>query len=81
MLHDDEDEDQDSGTVETTDLLASMVPNKLDVPVDLMSYEELWNWIYQEILKEYWSKGGKLKHIKYGHTDFLASFWLEEKWP
>ena len=41
-----------------------------------MKYEELWEWITQEILKEHWGNGGKSKCVKFGNNDFEPSFWL-----
>ena len=46
-----ETEDDDLNSVR-----ASLVPKKLPATVNLMKYEELWKWITQEILKEYWRK-------------------------
>ena len=45
-----------------------------------MNYSELWAWITEEILKEHWKKGGKLKCVKFGNEDFEPSFWLGEVW-
>ena len=59
---------------------ASLLPFKLPSLVHLLSYEELWQWISREALKEHWRKGGKSKHVKYGYPEFEPSFWLGDLW-
>ena len=69
-LEDDDEEETLNG------LRASLLPHKLPAPIALMKYDELWNWLSVEILKEHWRKGGKSKCVKYGNPDFEPSFWL-----
>ena len=81
----DDDEELISGdqNVDLDDLSnarASILPRKRPASVGLMNYTELWKWISEEILKEYWARGGKSKCVKYGRADFEPSFWLPEIW-
>ena len=62
------------------DARASLLPAKLPALVSLMSYEELWKWISQEVLKEHWRNGGQNKYVKWGYAEFEPSFWLGELW-
>ena len=72
--HDDEEDELNGAR-------SSILPEKLMAPVNLLKYSELWAWLTNEILKEYWSKGGKLRCVKFGHRDFEPSFWLGNIWP
>ena len=72
----EEEEDYDA----LNDLRSELVPKKLPAVVELMSYEELWKYVSQEVLKEHWKKGGKSKCVKFGHPEFSPSFWLEDVW-
>ena len=62
--------------------LRSHLPaSKLPADLDLMNYKELWKWISNEILKEYWGRGGEKRVINYGNPDFLPTFWPNDVWP
>ena len=58
----------------------TMFAKKLPADLKLMIYSELWTWLTEEILKQYWFKGGELKCVKWGDPNFEPSFWLGEMW-
>ena len=80
LVSGDQIHELDQGEDNLCQARSSVLPRKLSVPVSLMNYTELWAWINEEILTEYWAKGGKLKCIKFGNCDFEPSFWLNEIW-
>ena len=53
IIDDDQILESDNEDDDLNDLRASLLPNKLPAVVFLMKYEELWEWITQEILKEH----------------------------
>ena len=73
--------DDDSDEDDYANARGTILPNKLPADLNLMVYSELWSWISQEILKEHWLKGGKLKCVKWGNPTFKPSFWLNDVWP
>ena len=80
LIHGDQVHEYDPDGDELNQAKASVLPRKLPAEVYLMNYSELWAWITEEILKEHWKKGGKLKCVKFGNEDFEPSFWLGEVW-
>ena len=76
QLQDDKETEQEM----LIEARASLLPSKLPSLVHLLRYEELWQWISREVLKEHWQKGGKSKHVKYGYPEFEPSFWLGDLW-
>ena len=53
---------------------------KLPAYINLMIYSDRWTCLTEEILKQYWFKGGEFKCVKWGDPDFEPSFWLGEMW-
>ena len=80
LVHGDQRHEVDPDQDDLNEAKASVLPKKLPAEVSLMNYTELWGWLTEEILKEYWTKGGKLKCVKFGNQDFEPSFWLGEVW-
>ena len=58
----------------------TMLAKKLPAYLNLMIYSDRWTCLTEEILKQYWFKGGEFKCVKWGDPDFEPSFWLREMW-
>ena len=58
----------------------TMLAKKLPAYLNLMIYSDRWTCLTEEILKQYWFKGGEFKCVKWGDPDFEPSFWLMEMW-
>ena len=73
---------KDSRTRKSFKRIMSKPTRKLPCPVPLMSTDQLIEWIYPEIPKDFIEQGLPSKtHVSWGNPKFHPRFWPDELWP
>ena len=70
------------GTTENTSLIASLGPALLPCDVEFMNFEEMCNWLINEIVQDAARRGHttKTNQIKFRDPRFKTVWWPEEIW-